>query len=71
MEATGVVDVRRVVAGGDTVVDLLAAHHAGVKGLGVLTGALDRKALEQHPHSWVLEGVKDLPGILESALVSP
>lgn len=71
MEATGVVDVRRVVAGGDTVVDLLAAHHAGVKGLGVLTGALDRKALEQHPHSWVLDGVKDLPGILESALVSP
>ncbi|MGB9033090.1 MAG: phosphonatase-like hydrolase [Paeniglutamicibacter sp.] len=70
MEATGVHDVRAVVAGGDTVVDLLAAHHAGVKGLGVLTGALGRDELERHPHSWVLEGAKDLPSVLESALVS-
>ncbi|RAX48643.1 phosphonatase-like hydrolase [Arthrobacter sp. AQ5-05] len=70
MEATGVHDVRAVVAGGDTVVDLLAAHHAGVQGLGVLTGALGREELEQHPHSWVLEGVKNLPSVLGSALVS-
>lgn len=70
MEATGVHDVRAVVAGGDTVVDLLAAHHAGVQGLGVLTGALGREELEQHPHSWVLEGAKNLPGVLGSALVS-
>ncbi|MFL4477545.1 phosphonatase-like hydrolase [Paeniglutamicibacter sp. ORCA_105] len=71
MEDTGVHDVRRVVAGGDTVVDLLAACNAGVHGLGVLTGALGREDLEQHPHSWVLDGVKDLPGVLESSLVSP
>lgn len=70
MEATGVHDVRSVVAGGDTVVDLLAARNAGVNGLGVLTGALGREELERHPHSWVLDGVKDLPGVLESALVS-
>ncbi|MFL4472816.1 phosphonatase-like hydrolase [Paeniglutamicibacter sp. MACA_103] len=70
MEVAGVHDVRRVVAGGDTVVDLLAACNAGVHGLGVLTGALGREDLEQHPHSWVLDGVKDLPGVLESALVS-
>jgi phosphoglycolate phosphatase len=70
MEATGGHDVRNVVAGGDTVVDLLAAHHAGVSGLGVLTGALGREELEQHPHSWVLDGVKDLPGVLESAPVN-
>lgn len=70
MEATGVRDVRGVVAGGDTVVDLLAAHNAGVNGLGVLTGALRREDLEQHPHSWVLDGVRDLPRVLESALVS-
>ena len=70
MEATGVHDVRSVVAGGDTVVDLLAARNAGINGLGVLTGALGREELERHPHSWVLDGVKDLPGVLESALVS-
>jgi phosphoglycolate phosphatase len=70
MEATGVHDVRRVIAGGDTVVDLLAAHNAGVHGLGVLTGALGREELEQHPHSWVLDGAKDLPSVLKSALVS-
>lgn len=70
MEATGVHDVRNVVAGGDTVVDLLAAHHAGVSGLGVLTGALGREELEQHPHSWILDGVKDLPNTLESAPVN-
>ncbi|MCV9993087.1 phosphonatase-like hydrolase [Paeniglutamicibacter sp. ZC-3] len=71
MEVTGVHDVRRVVAGGDTVVDLLAACNAGVHGLGVLTGALGREELEQHPHSWVLEGIRALPSVLESSLVSP
>jgi phosphoglycolate phosphatase len=70
MEATGVHNVRNVVAGGDTMVDLLAANNAGVNGLGVLTGALGREELEQYPHSWVLDGVKDLPSVLESALVN-
>ena len=64
MEATGVHDVRAVVAGGDTVVDLLAGRNAGVRTLGVLTGALDREQLEAHPHDWVLDGVKDLPGVI-------
>lgn len=64
MEATGVHDVRSVVAGGDTVVDLLAGHNAGVFPLGVLTGALDRAALEAHPHHWVLDGVADLPNVI-------
>ncbi|WP_411734290.1 hypothetical protein [Paeniglutamicibacter sp.] len=32
--------------------------------------ALRRAELEQHPHSWVLDGAKDVPGVLESALVS-
>ena len=70
MEATGVHNVSHVIAGGDTVVDLLAAHHAGVKPLGVLTGALGREQLEAHPHEWVLEGVKDLPSVISSSLVS-
>lgn len=64
MEATGVHDVRTVVAGGDTVVDLLAGHNAGVLPLGVLTGALDRGDLEAHPHSWVLDGVANLPDVI-------
>jgi phosphonatase-like hydrolase len=49
MELTGVTDVRRVLAAGDTVVDLLAAHNAGVIGVGVLTGALTRAQLAEHP----------------------
>ncbi len=60
MEVTGVHDVRSVVAGGDTVVDLLAARHAGVKGLGVLTAALGRDELERHPHNRVLGGGQGL-----------
>lgn len=64
MEATGVHDVRTVVAGGDTVVDLLAGYNAGVRPLGVLTGALDRAQLEAHPHDWVLDSVADLPNVI-------
>lgn len=64
MEATGVHDVRSVVAGGDTVVDLLAGHHAGVHPLGVLTGALSREQLEEHPHDWVLASVAELPNVI-------
>lgn len=64
MEATGVHDVRAVIAGGDTVVDVLAGHHAGVRTLGVLTGALSREALEAHPHEWVLDSVAELPAFI-------
>jgi phosphonatase-like hydrolase len=63
MELTGVQDVRRVLAAGDTVVDLLAAHNAGVIGVGVLTGALTRAQLAEHPHDHILESVAALPGL--------
>ncbi|HEX4402071.1 MAG TPA: phosphonatase-like hydrolase [Galbitalea sp.] len=63
MELTGVQDVRRVLAAGDTVVDLLAAHNAGVIGVGVLTGALTRAQLAEHPHNHILESVAALPGL--------
>jgi phosphoglycolate phosphatase len=63
MELTGVQDVRRVLAAGDTVVDLLAAHNAGVIGVGVLTGALTRAQLAAHPHDHILESVAALPGL--------
>ena len=63
MELTGVQDVRRVLAAGDTVVDLLAAHNAGVIGVGVLTGALTRAQLAEHPHDHILDSVAALPGL--------
>jgi len=63
MELTGVTDVRRVLAAGDTVVDLLAAHNAGVIGVGVLTGALTRSQLAEHPHDHILQSVAALPGL--------
>jgi phosphoglycolate phosphatase len=63
MELTGVTDVRTVLAAGDTVVDLLAAHNAGVIGVGVLTGALKRAQLAEHPHAHILDSVAALPGL--------
>jgi phosphoglycolate phosphatase len=66
MELTGVTDVRRVLAAGDTAVDLQAAHNAGVIGVGVLTGALDRAALAAHPHDHILESVAELRGLPET-----
>ncbi|HEX4444742.1 MAG TPA: phosphonatase-like hydrolase [Galbitalea sp.] len=66
MELTGVTNVRAVLAAGDTVVDLLAAHNAGVIGVGVLTGALRRGHLAQHPHAYILDSVAGLPGLAET-----
>ena len=62
MERTGVLDVRDVVAVGDTVNDLQAAEHAGVRGIGVLTGKLGREELD--PHEAILESVADLPALV-------
>ncbi|WP_144629035.1 phosphonatase-like hydrolase [Arthrobacter woluwensis] len=64
MERTGVLDVRDVVAVGDTVNDLQAAEHAGVRGIGVLTGKLGREDLAAHPHEAILESVADLPALV-------
>lgn len=64
MELTGVTDVRRVLAAGDTVNDLGAARNAGVLAVGVLTGELNREDLEACDHDHVLDGVKDIPALL-------
>ncbi|MEU6658998.1 phosphonatase-like hydrolase [Streptomyces sp. NPDC046821] len=67
MEKTGVVDVRKVLVAGDTAVDLQAGHNAGAGVVvGVLTGQLPRTALEQEPHSYVLESVAEVPDIAEA-----
>ena len=62
MERTGTLDVRSVIAVGDTAVDLQAAHHAGVLGVGVRTGKLTAKQLASQPHCLILDSVADLPG---------
>ncbi|MCZ9881269.1 phosphonatase-like hydrolase [Arthrobacter sp. B2a2-09] len=64
MELTGVMDVREVLAAGDTTNDLKAAKNAGVTAVGVLTGKLGREELAGHPHDHILAGVKDIPALL-------
>jgi phosphonatase-like hydrolase len=64
MERTGVLQVSRVLAAGDTVNDLQAAANAGVTGVGVLTGKLGAAELRRHPHHAILDGVKDLPALV-------
>lgn len=64
MELTGIRDVRKVLAAGDTVNDLQAAKNAGVIAVGVLTGELGRADLEVHEHDAILSGVAELPAYM-------
>ncbi len=65
MEATGVVDVRRVANAGDTVLDLQAGYNAGVAlNIGVLSGAHGRDQMQPLPHTHLLDSVADLPALL-------
>ncbi|MCU1598990.1 MAG: family hydrolase [Glaciihabitans sp.] len=66
MERTGVTDVRAVLAAGDTIVDLQAAHNAGVLRVGVVTGQLTREQLSTVPHDYILGSVAELPGLKET-----
>lgn len=61
MEATGVADVHSVLAAGDTLADLQAAHNAGVIGVGVLTGSTAREVLATKPHAHIVNSVADIP----------
>lgn len=67
MERTGTLDVRRVLAAGDTVVDLRAANNAGVISVGVLTGQTPRSLLEAEPHDRILPSVSALPELILGA----
>lgn len=69
MERTRVVDVRTVLAAGDTVVDVEAAHNAGAVAVGVLTGQTPRSALEAAPYDHILDSVADLPDLVLPGLV--
>jgi phosphonatase-like hydrolase len=67
MEATGVDSVHAVGTLGDTVLDLQAAHNAGVElNIGALSGAHDRRKLQAQPHSHLIASVADLPALLGS-----
>ncbi|MEF2977510.1 phosphonatase-like hydrolase [Subtercola sp. YIM 133946] len=68
MELTGVTDVAAVMAVGDTAVDLIAAHNAGVCGVGVLTGGLTRAGLAGHPHRHIIDSAAALLTLPEFAV---
>lgn len=67
MEATGIDSVHEVGTLGDTVLDLQAGHHAGVRlNMGTLSGAHDRRMMEPQPHTHLIQSVADLPALLQS-----
>ncbi|HJZ81291.1 MAG TPA: phosphonatase-like hydrolase [Pyrinomonadaceae bacterium] len=68
MEATGASSVQRVANVGDTTLDLLAGHNAGVRwNIGVVSGAHKRPQLEEAPHTHLLTSVAELPDLWEAA----
>ncbi|MER5638896.1 phosphonatase-like hydrolase [Kitasatospora sp. NPDC002227] len=67
MEKTGVLDVRAVLAAGDTAVDLQAGSNAGAGVVvGVLTGKVDEKYLATHPHTYILPSAAQIPALAET-----
>jgi phosphonatase-like hydrolase len=61
MESLGVTDVHRTAVVGDTVLDLQAGWHAGVRwNIGVWSGAHTREQLVQAPHTGLLPDVSTL-----------
>lgn len=67
MEATDVIEVKRVIKVGDTVFDLCAGRNAGVGAVvGVLSGSQGIEQLGSVEHAHILSGVAALPALLES-----
>jgi phosphonatase-like hydrolase len=61
MKMTAVLDPNRVANVGDTTLDLESAARAGVRwNIAVLSGAHRRHALEQAPHTRIIQSVADL-----------
>lgn len=68
MEATGVTDVRRVLAAGDTPNDLGAGTNAGCGYVvGVATGSFTHEQLAVHPHTHLLDSTALIPTLLSEA----
>lgn len=69
MERTGVLDVRTVLAAGDTVADLQAGTNSGASlVVGVLTGPTPEEKLLEAPHTHIVKSVADLPEVLGNQL---
>ena len=66
MEISRVDSVAEVMAVGDTPLDLQAASNAGVRGVGVLSGAGTVEQLGREPHTDILPSVANLPALLGS-----
>ncbi|MEX2255702.1 MAG: HAD family hydrolase [Acidimicrobiia bacterium] len=61
----GIDSVAAVAVAGDSVSDLLAGQRAGASIVaGVLTGIHDREDLARAPHTHLVKGVWDLPGLV-------
>lgn len=64
MRRTSVLDVRRVLVAGDTVLDLLAGTNSGAgEVVGVLSGAMSEEALMAAPHTRLLASVAEIPDL--------
>lgn len=67
MERAGVQDARRVVAVGDTPLDLQAGTHAGCGGVvGVLTGSHGVETLGATRHTHLIASVASLPALIDA-----
>jgi phosphonatase-like hydrolase len=68
MQLTGVKDPRRVVKVGDTPSDLQEGTNAGCgMVVGVTSGSHTAEELRPHPHTLLIDSVRDLPGVLAAA----
>lgn len=57
--------VHEVIKIGDTPADLLSGYNAGCGGnIGVLSGANDYETLSKYPHTHIINGIKELPSII-------
>ena len=69
MSCLKVLDVNRVIAIGDTPLDMQAGTNAGCHGvIGVLTGAHGIESLGMTRHTHIIPGVAELPALLEMGL---
>jgi phosphonatase-like hydrolase len=67
MERAAVTDVRRVLAAGDTPLDLQAGTRAGCGGVvGVLTGSHGIETLGATRHTHIIPSVAELPALIEA-----
>jgi phosphonatase-like hydrolase len=69
MESARVDSVAKVMAVGDTPLDLQAGTNAGLGAVvGVLSGVSNSETLRREPHTHILRSVADLPALLKSRI---